>query len=309
MWTCLHAHNDCTHAQVYTCNICTCTIHAKDTRISAWKACPHRHTNGCTHKHQDPCTPSHFPAWCFSPSAFSSTPPRSHKQYHHLLYHGSLSLPDSDLVLEGIILTAHLQPTSSASLLELPLALALESMCGFPSSCLVFIMNVSDIHYECTGDISMYIHPCSVLARSFFENVLCTDKVDASDHTLTVIHIGLGYGHGPDEPDLLAFGSLLPSQSTLRMTVAWVTTHTCLCMPPQSRSMHSPILKAHIHLYMTYVPHLPCDLVRPTSFQGPLRMAMPCRILPHAGPNMPQSLCCPYLMTEHGSTLRTLCHM
>ena len=112
------------------------------------------------------------------PSAFSPSPPRSYKQYHRLLYRGSLSLPDSDLVLEGIILTAHLQPTSSASLLESPLALALESMRGRPSSRLVSIVNVSDVHYECTGDI----HPRSVLARSFFENVFCADKVDPSAH-------------------------------------------------------------------------------------------------------------------------------
>jgi hypothetical protein len=29
------------------------------------------------------------------------TPPRSHKQYHRLLYRGSLSLPDSDVILDG----------------------------------------------------------------------------------------------------------------------------------------------------------------------------------------------------------------
>ena len=150
-------------------------------------------------------------------------------------------------------------------------------MRGRPSSRLVSIVNLSDVHYECTGDISVYIHTRSVLARSFFKNVLCADKVDASGHTLAVIRIGLGHGHGPDEPDLLAFGSLLPSQSTLRMTVApqpRVTTRP----HSQARSTHSPVLKVHVRLYMTYVPRLPRDLVRPaTKFQGPLRMAMPAR--------------------------------
>ena len=146
-----------------------------------------------------------------------------------------------------------------------------------PSSRLVSIVNLLDAITSAQETSACTSTRVQASAGSFFENVLCADKVDASGHTLAVIRIGLGYGHGPDEPDPLAFGSSLPSQSTLRITVApqpRVTTHP----HSQARSTHSPVLKAHVCLYMTYVPRLPRDLVHPAGkFQGPLRMAMPTR--------------------------------
>ncbi|KAF8589490.1 hypothetical protein K439DRAFT_1628716 [Ramaria rubella] len=82
---------------------------------------------------------------------------------------------------------------------------------------------MSDVTYECPGDISMYIHPRAVLTSGFFEDVFCMDRVCKSGHTDKAIRIGLGDGHGPDESDLVIFGSLLPSQSALRMIVARIT--------------------------------------------------------------------------------------
>jgi hypothetical protein len=48
-----------------------------------------------------------------------------------LLYRGALSLPDSHLLLDGLTFTGN--PGNDTSLLENPLALALESMRGRPT--------------------------------------------------------------------------------------------------------------------------------------------------------------------------------
>lgn len=48
-----------------------------------------------------------------------------------LLYRGALSLPDSHLLLDGLTFTGH--AANDASLLQNPLALALESMRGRPT--------------------------------------------------------------------------------------------------------------------------------------------------------------------------------
>ncbi|KAF8489673.1 hypothetical protein JB92DRAFT_3012535 [Gautieria morchelliformis] len=96
-------------------------------------------------------------------------------------------------------------------------------MRGRPSLRFIAIVNMSEVNYELNGDISMYINPHSTLTRNFFENVLCMDQVSERGQTNNAIRVGLGDGHGPDESDLLVFGSLLPSQSTLRMTVARIT--------------------------------------------------------------------------------------
>ncbi|KAF8525984.1 hypothetical protein BU17DRAFT_83487 [Hysterangium stoloniferum] len=148
------------------------------------------------------------------------TPPRSDKRYYRLLYRGSLSLPDSELVLDGITFVAHVPPSSPESLMESPIALALESMRGRPRLRLIGVVKMSEVHHERTGDINMYIHPRSTLALNFFENTLCSDQIGQRGHTDTAIRIGLGDGHGLDESDLLVFGTLSPSQSTLKLTVA-----------------------------------------------------------------------------------------
>lgn len=113
-----------------------------------------------------PSSSSKFPAF----NIIQPTPPRSYKQNHRLLYRGSLSLPDSDLVLDGkdaskrgfvadSVSRDHIHgappPASPTVLLESPVALALESMRGRPSLRFVSCVNLADVPYECTGEISM----------------------------------------------------------------------------------------------------------------------------------------------------------
>lgn len=58
----------------------------------------------------------------------------SPKSSHRLLYRGALSLPDSHLLLDGLTFTGNGSGSGSGkSLLENPLALALESMRGRPT--------------------------------------------------------------------------------------------------------------------------------------------------------------------------------
>lgn len=72
---------------------------------------------------------------------------------HRLLYRGALSLPDSHLLLDGLTFTSHSDRSkgndsdkaSRVSLLENPLALALESMRGRPT---LRFMGVRPLHAE-----------------------------------------------------------------------------------------------------------------------------------------------------------------
>lgn len=76
-----------------------------------------------------------------NPTPPHSTDPTSLRQINspksrRLLYRGALSLPDSHLLLDGLTFTGNASGTgssSSMSLLENPLALALESMRGRPT--------------------------------------------------------------------------------------------------------------------------------------------------------------------------------
>ncbi|GJJ08410.1 hypothetical protein Clacol_002626 [Clathrus columnatus] len=143
---------------------------------------------------------------------------------YRLLFRGSLSLPDSDVVLDGELLlgitfVAETFPSSPSRLLNSPIALALESMRGRPSLRLISVVKTSDVNYECPGDVHMYIQPRSVLASRFFENILCTESLNESGLTQHAIRLGFGDGHGADDSDILIFGRLSPFQSILRLSV------------------------------------------------------------------------------------------
>lgn len=73
---------------------------------------------------------------------------------HRLLYRGALSLPDSNMLLDGLSFTASLGAAALAALdtkdsihdlLNHPLALALESMRGRPSLHLVGTVEISKL--------------------------------------------------------------------------------------------------------------------------------------------------------------------
>jgi hypothetical protein len=72
---------------------------------------------------------------------------------YRLLYRGSLSVPDSYFLLDGLTFSARLDATQN--LLENPLALALESMRGRPSLRLVGTINVKDVYTDDSGEITV----------------------------------------------------------------------------------------------------------------------------------------------------------
>src|SRR4051812_47664246 len=102
---------------------------------------------------------------------------------------------------------------SPFNLISSPIPLGLESMRGRPLR-LVSTLDITDIRVECTGDVSMYIHPEAFLTRSFVERTLCTSHHPLiPDHnqmrTSLAIRISLGDGQtASDESDILVFGQL-----------------------------------------------------------------------------------------------------
>lgn len=83
------------------------------------------------------------------------TPPRPllSTQLHRLLYRGSLSLPDSHLLLDGLTFTGH--AGKSTNLLENPLALALESMRGRPTLRFLGTMILKEGWIDYSGDVCL----------------------------------------------------------------------------------------------------------------------------------------------------------
>ena len=89
-------------------------------------------------------------------TAVRSSPQRSHAR---LLYRGALSLPDSNLLLDGLTFTIDL-PSSDApaarTLLETPLPLALESLRGQTS---IRFIDIVDLH-DLVCDFGEKVHLC-----------------------------------------------------------------------------------------------------------------------------------------------------
>jgi len=102
-------------------------------------------------------------------------PPKVNVSYR-LLYRGALSLPDSEIFLEGIatgairtyMLTlfhlytgitfvANLPCKSSGPLISSPIPLALESMRGRSALRLVGVVKTMDVRLEVSDEVSMYV--------------------------------------------------------------------------------------------------------------------------------------------------------
>lgn len=84
-------------------------------------------------------------------TSYVYTPPS-----HRLLFRGSLSVPDSRLLLEGLSFTLPIDNTRSPSvhLLQNPLALALESMRG-RTLALSGTSRVDSVHLDRTAEVDM----------------------------------------------------------------------------------------------------------------------------------------------------------
>lgn len=93
----------------------------------------------------------------------SSSNPHSYRQ----LYRGSLSLPDSHLLLDGLTFSARLESPTKHQLLDNPLALALESMRGRQSLGFLGIIKLSDVWLDESGNIEMYARLSTTCGATF----------------------------------------------------------------------------------------------------------------------------------------------
>ncbi|KAJ7216612.1 hypothetical protein GGX14DRAFT_605497 [Mycena pura] len=153
------------------------------------------------------------------------TPPRPTGQFR-LLYRGALSLPDSHLLLDGLTFAARIDhPSSGHTLLESPLALALESMRGRPSLRWKGTTRLRDVHLDETGGVTMDVHPNATLARIYFENMFCLDPASPDSGII----VALGDSDGPDTTQMVISARRQGTESQL--VVARITP----APPPPSR--------------------------------------------------------------------------
>ncbi|KAI0800339.1 hypothetical protein C8Q74DRAFT_1190747 [Fomes fomentarius] len=138
-----------------------------------------------------------------------NTPSKNTAPAHRLLYRGSLSLPDSHLLLDGLSFTVKLGDAhSSPALLNNTLALTLESLRGLPLH-LIGTVRMKDTWIEPLGDINIDIHPDSALTRIYFENLFCLTPITSADgRTEYGVRVSLTENHDPDTPDVLIYGEL-----------------------------------------------------------------------------------------------------
>ncbi|PBK63640.1 hypothetical protein ARMSODRAFT_962946, partial [Armillaria solidipes] len=89
-----------------------------------------------------------------------------------LVYKGSLALPDSHATIDCIAFSAML--TAQTTLLQNPLALALESLHGIAIR-FVAVINLADVYYDAKAapSIVLDIHPQAVLSTVYFQNIFC----------------------------------------------------------------------------------------------------------------------------------------
>ncbi|KAI0740669.1 hypothetical protein C8Q76DRAFT_641219 [Earliella scabrosa] len=149
------------------------------------------------------------------------TPSKTAAPSHRLLYRGSLSLPDSHLLLDGLSFTVKLGDAhGSPALLNNTLALTLESLRGLPLH-LIGTVRVKDTWIEPPGDINVDIHPDSTLTRIYFENIFCLTPITSPDSRSEYgVRVSLTDNNDPDTPDLLIYGELRDASPTSVPTVA-----------------------------------------------------------------------------------------
>ncbi|KAG1868258.1 hypothetical protein DFJ58DRAFT_653997 [Suillus subalutaceus] len=134
-----------------------------------------------------------------------------------LLYRGSLSLPDSYILLDGLTFSANL--LANKDLLHNPLALALESMRGRPSLRLKGTESLKNICIDPSDDVCMDIHPSATLSRVYFENMLCLSDLSPDGRTEIGVRVALGDTDGPATTEILIFGKVHSSSTTPSLTI------------------------------------------------------------------------------------------
>ncbi|KAG0705279.1 hypothetical protein DFH29DRAFT_996861 [Suillus ampliporus] len=160
-----------------------------------------------------------------------------------LLYRGSLSLPDSYLLLDGLTFSANL--LANKDLLHNPLALALESMRGRPSLRLKGTESLKDLCIDPSDDVCMDIHTSATLSRVYFENILCLSCLSPDGRTEIGVRVALGDTDGPATTEMLIFGETLSSSTSttpfLTIRVACITPATRAPRPDDPTPRKPPI--------------------------------------------------------------------
>ncbi|KZV66722.1 hypothetical protein PENSPDRAFT_688746 [Peniophora sp. CONT] len=135
-------------------------------------------------------------------TSYVYTPPS-----HRLLFRGSLSVPGSRLLLEGLTFTVSLK-SSPAKLLENPLALALESMRG-RTLALSGITRLDAVHLDRSTEVNLDIHPAASLTRLYFENQLCAEPITSEDGCTDVgVRVSIGSSGNEGPSDIVIYGKL-----------------------------------------------------------------------------------------------------
>ncbi|KAL1711072.1 hypothetical protein EV121DRAFT_191565 [Schizophyllum commune] len=183
-------------------------------------------------------TPPRPPAGIMLTASASKNP--GPKPAYRLLYRGSLSLPDSHLLIDGLTFAASWRhPSAGHDLLENPLALALESMRGRPHLRFMGTIALKDIYMDQSGDIQLDIHRDAALSRLYFENMFCQLPLSSSSTSIPQSDIGikiaLGDSDGPETTYMVVYARQLPGQAEIQLSVARITTN-----PPPTNHLRLP---------------------------------------------------------------------
>ncbi|EIW80507.1 hypothetical protein CONPUDRAFT_166014 [Coniophora puteana RWD-64-598 SS2] len=190
-----------------------------------------------------------------TPTSISST--------YRLLYRGSISLPDSYLLLDGLTFAARLghgklgapgSGSGAMDLLENPLALALESMRGRPSLRFKGTVRLTDVWMDNVGDVCMDIHHLATLSKVYFENILGLSRITPlTQRTEVGVRVALGDTDGLETTEIIIYGA--------------VADHFSPLLPLASTS-HSPPLEIRVGR-VTHVPPTRTNTLRPPRPDDP----------------------------------------
>ncbi|KAK0187206.1 hypothetical protein F5146DRAFT_766942 [Armillaria mellea] len=178
----------------------------------------------------------HAQKWNLPPTSSStmSSPTRASSR---LVYRGSLALPDSHVTLDGIAFSAML--TAQTTLLQNPLALALESLRGIAIR-FVAVINLADVYYDvnATPSIVLDIHPQAVLSTVYFQNIFCLRPEQT--HSIGV-QVALG---DTDATNIVIYASPA-GDNALRLLAARITPPPVALPRPDDPTPRKPPLLLH----------------------------------------------------------------
>ncbi|KAG7439225.1 uncharacterized protein BT62DRAFT_939167 [Guyanagaster necrorhizus] len=154
-----------------------------------------------------------------------------------LVYRGSLTLPDSHITLDGIAFSAML--TAQTTLLQNPLALALESLRGIAIR-FVAVINLADVYYDTKSAprIVLDIHPQAVLSTVYFQNIFCL----RAEQTYSIgVQVALG---DTDATNIIIYASSV-EKDALQLLAARITPPPVLLPRPDDPTPRKPPILLH----------------------------------------------------------------